>query len=218
MKPASPPTSRSPACSAFTLVEMLVVIGIISVLLVAVIPAVNSLSKSNGRKAAISNLLGVIEQARAQAIKDGQPTYVVFPTFSAGTQATLDRYNYKSFAIFEDDPANPNTPKQLTPWKTLPTGVSLRADSTSGQAVTNLSDLAAIVTTIPPFTVDTGSTPVFRCIKFNADGGTDDPAVNFTLAVFEGLVNGTSETATSRPMVVETLSISHLTGRAVHNT
>ena len=72
-------TPHSAFLAAFTLLELLVVVGIISVLLVAVIPAVNSLSKSSGRKGAISNLLGAIEQARAQAIKDGRRTYVVFP-------------------------------------------------------------------------------------------------------------------------------------------
>jgi len=80
---------------SFTLIELLVVMGIISILLVAVIPVVNSLSKSSGRKTAVSNLLGAIEQAHSQAIKDGQATYVVFPTFTSGSQATLDRYHYK---------------------------------------------------------------------------------------------------------------------------
>src|SRR5437660_12009327 len=102
---------------------------IIAMLLVALIPAIG-ISKSSGRKGAISNLLGAIEQARAEAIKSGQATYIVFPTFSSGTsQTTLDRYNYKSFAIFEDDPANPATPKQLTRWQTLPTGIAIRAKS-----------------------------------------------------------------------------------------
>ncbi len=79
----------------FTLLELLVVMAIIVLLLAGLVPAVTSLSKSNGRKAAIANLLGGIEQARAQAIADGQATYVVFPTFGSGTsQATLDRYNY----------------------------------------------------------------------------------------------------------------------------
>jgi type II secretory pathway pseudopilin PulG len=197
---------------------MLVVIVIIAILLVAVIPAVNSLSKSSGRKAAVSNLLGAIEQARAQAIKDGQATYLVFLTFSSGAQATLDRYNYKSYAIFEDDPAVPATPKQLTAWKTLPTGVSLRANSGSGQALTNLPDLSTVVTTIPAFTIDTASVPLFRCIKLNTDGGMDNPTTNLTLAVFEGYVNGGAEVATTNPMVTETLTIAHLTGRAVHNT
>lgn len=197
---------------------MLVVIAIISILLVAVIPAVNSLSKSNGRRAAVGELLGVIEQARAQAMKDGQSAYLVFPTFTSGTQATLDRYNFKAFAIFEDDPANSNTPKQLTPWKTLPTGISLRSDVSSNAAVTNLPDLASLVTTAPPFTIDTQATPVFYCIKFNTDGGVDNPAINFDLAIFEGFVSGTTETLTKKPLTTEIISISHLTGRAVHNT
>src|SRR6188472_4764207 len=50
----------------FTLIEMMVVIGIISIMLVAVIPIVSSLSKSSGRKGAVGNLLSAIEQARAQ--------------------------------------------------------------------------------------------------------------------------------------------------------
>src|SRR5438093_8880429 len=113
---------------AFTLVEMLVVLGMIVILLSAMIPAVTSLSKANGRKAAMANLLGGIEQARAEAINTSQATYVVFPAFGAGTaQSTLDRYNYKSYAIFEDNAANPGSVKQVTPWKALPTGVALRA-------------------------------------------------------------------------------------------
>jgi prepilin-type N-terminal cleavage/methylation domain-containing protein len=213
----APKTSLRPR-HAFTLVEILVVIGVIAILLVAVIPAVNSISKSSGRKASAGALLGAIEQARSQAIKDGQPTYLVFPTFASGTQATLDRYNYESYAIFEDDAANPNTPKQITPWKTLPSGISLRANSGSGQEVTNLPDLASVVTKIPPFTIDTTVTPLFYCIKFNTDGGMDNPATNFTLAVFEGYVNGGSEVPTANPIVIETITIAHLTGRAVHDT
>lgn len=206
------PNPRDPA---FTLIEMLVVIGVISILLVAVIPAVNSLSKSNGRKTAITNLLGAIEQARAQAIKDGQATYVVFPTFSTGTpNATLDRYNYRCYAIFEDNPADAAVPKQLTPWKTLPTGVSLRSTS-----LASLPDSTADLT--PPITLvfapDSSATPAFRCIKFNSEGGVDTPAVNVSLSVFEGFVNGGTEVLTKTPIVVETLSIAHLTGRAQHS-
>ncbi len=201
--------------SAFTLVEMLVVIVIISILLVAVIPAVNSLSKSSGRKGAANALLGAIEQARAEAIKTGNPTYLVFPTFTSGAQATLDRYNYKAYAIFEDDPATPATPKQLTPWKTLATGISFRSSSLA--ALPNpASDLTPILTIA--FQPDTGATPVFRCIKFNADGGTDYPSTSFNLEVFEGYVNGGNEVPTSNPLIPETITISHLTGRAVHKT
>ena len=74
---------------AFTLVEMLVVLGMIVILLSVIVPAVTSLSKANGRKAAMANLLGGIEQARAEAIKSGQAAYVVFPTFTSGAQSLI---------------------------------------------------------------------------------------------------------------------------------
>src|SRR5438132_9277983 len=114
-------------CSGFTLLELLVVTGIIVLLLAAIMPAVNSLSKSNGRQAAIANLLGGIEQARAEAIKSGQATYVVFPTFGAGTgQGFLDRYNFRWFAVFAGDRLNPATLKQISGWKIVLRGWLLR--------------------------------------------------------------------------------------------
>lgn len=192
---------------AFTLIELLVVIGIISVLLVAVIPVVNSLSKSSGRKGATSNLLGAIEQARAQAIKDGRATYIVFPTFSSGTaQSIMERYNYKSYAIFEDDPAG-SAPTQLTNWKTLPQGVSLRIAISS-------SPWTPISFNFSPI----GVTQSFPCIKFNASGEVESPTPAsgpIQLSIFEGYVDGSgSEVQTSKPIITETINISRLTGRA----
>jgi len=205
--------------AAFTLLELLVVIGIISILLVAIIPAVTSLSKSSGRKGAISNLLGAIEQARAEAIKTGQATYVVFATFTAASQTTLDRYNYKSLAIFEDDPANPGTPKQLTKWQTLPTGVTIRSKAGSSESITNLANTSTMFT----FTPESSTTASFYYIKFNANGEVEappSPPSNVTLAVFEGYVNGGTEVITSakdtngEPAARESITIARLTGRA----
>jgi type II secretory pathway pseudopilin PulG len=204
--------------------EMLVVTAIIVFLLAAVMPAVNSLSKSNGRKAAMDNLIGGIEQARAQAIANGQATYVVFPTFGAGaSQAILDRYNYKSYAIFEDDPLNAGGVKQLTPWRTLPTGVSLRANSGSGFAVTNLVLPGALPAPTPSlnFTPDSSSSPTFYLLKFNTLGELDTPAADVVLGLFEGFVsNGTEKfTCTTdqngNPLASEYLMIAQHTGRAM---
>jgi prepilin-type N-terminal cleavage/methylation domain-containing protein len=205
---------------AFTLVEMLVVLGIIGLLLSAIVPAVTSLSKANGRKAAMANLLGGIEQARAEAINTNQATYVVFSTFGAGTaQSTLDRYNYKSYAIFEDNAANPGSVKQVTPWKALPTGVALRAAGAA--ALANLADPASL-NPAPSFTFtpDTGITPAFRCLKFNTNGEVEAPAANVLLGVFEGYVSNGTEVVTSgkdangNPAAVEYIAIAQFTGRA----
>ena len=202
----------------FTLLELLIVMGIIAMVLAFLVPAVTSLSKSGGRRAARDSLLGGIEQARAEAIKSGQGTYVVFPTFTTGTQSTLDRYNYRSYAIFEDDAANPGNVKQLTDWKSFPAGVALRAAGTA--ALSNLADPATTLT--PPvtftFNPDTSATP-FRCFKFNSNGEVQAPAGNVLLSVFEGYVNNGTEVATTKdgsgnPSAVEYLTVSQFTGRA----
>src|SRR5947208_4957153 len=107
----------------------MVVIGIIAIMLAVGIPAINSLSKSSGRKAALGNLLGALEQARSEAIKSGSATYLVFPDNIPGADATMtDRYAYRGYAIFQDDPTN-TIPQQLSNWRTLPTGISIRSQS-----------------------------------------------------------------------------------------
>src|SRR5881398_3855270 len=116
--------------------------GIVIMALAALVPAVTSLSKSGGRRAARNALLGGIEQARAEAIKSSQATYVVFPTFSSGAQSTLDRYNYRSYAIFEDNAASPGNVRRLTDWKSFPAGVALRAAGTAALSI-NLAPTAS---------------------------------------------------------------------------
>src|SRR5437763_10782575 len=170
--------------------------GIIIIALAALVPAGTSRSKSGGRRAALNSLIGGIEQARAEAIKSGQATYVVFPTFTSGTQSTLDRYNYRSYAIFEDNAANPGNVKQLTDWKPFPTGVALRAAGTAA-----LSNLADPTTLAPPVTLsfapDAGAGP-FRCFKFNSNGEAQAPVANILLGIFEGYVHRASEVATTK--------------------
>jgi len=202
--------------AGFTLIELLVVIAIIAILMALIVPAVTSLSKSNGRKAAIANLLGGIEQARAEAIKSGQATYVVFPTFASGAQSTLDRYNYRSYAIFEDDAVHPGSVKQLTEWKSFPIGVALRAAGTA--ALSNLADPATLTPSVAfSFAPDPSAAPL-KCFKFNSNGEVQAPAGNVLLGIFEGYVNG-SEVATTKdgsgnPSAVEYLMVSQFTGRA----
>lgn len=205
------PHSASSA-GGFTLVEMLVVMAIMLIALGALIPAVTSLSKSNGRQAATNNLVGAIEQARAEAIKSAQPTYVVFPATLSSTDPNLvQRYAYHSYAIFEDDPLNPATPKQLSGWKTLPTGVSLRS------AISSWSLASFQFTPV-------GSAQSFPFLKFNVNGEVESPVAppaNVSLGIFEGYVasNG-SEVITGakdgggNPLAAEYISVSRISGRA----
>lgn len=206
------------------------VMGIIAIALAALVPAVTSLSKSGGRRGARNSLLGGIEQARAEAIKSAQATYVVFPAFTSGTQSTLDRYNYRSYAIFEDDAANPGNVKQLTDWKSFPTGVALRAAAYTINGVSVDSFLSylqdpAALNPAPTFTFtpDLSAAAVFRCLKFNSNGELQAPiapANAVYLGVFEGFVSNGSEVATTKDgsgnlSAVEYITVSQFTGRAV---
>lgn len=194
--------------------------GIIAALLVALIPAMN-LSKSSGRKSAISNLLGVIEQARAQAIKDGQFTYVVFPAQPVGATSTitdkaiLDGYFYRAVAIFEDEAAAPGTQKQVTAWKTFPSGVCLRSDISASPWA---SDVGFAFT---PEGVN--KTENFPYLKFNSNGEVESPVPAsgpIQITIFEGFVNGTTEVVTGKkdgsgnPLAAESITVARLTGRA----
>ncbi len=212
--------------SAFTLLEMLLVIGIISILLVAVIPVVNSLSKSGGRKATASLLLSGIEQTRAQAIKDGRVTYMAFAAQPTGATSSitdkkiLDRYFYHSYAIFEDDSDFTKPKIQVTAWKIFPVGVSLRTEISfppppGGQ--TNACN-AAWNSTAFAFTPANSAAESFPYIKFDEGGTLVAPTpINpgpMLLRFFEGFVDGTFERPTTKANKDEVISIAPVTGRA----
>jgi Tfp pilus assembly protein FimT len=183
----------------------MVVIGIIAVLLVAVLPAVTSVSKSGSRKAAMTTLLGLLEQARTRAITDGRTTYVAFAT-DLGTDdaAAKQRYSYRSYAIFQQDPDTPGTLTQLTEWKTVGSNVSLRA--------TGPGSLAALGTSrtfrFAPLQTDLD----FPYVSFDQTGAVQAPATAVWLGVFEGSVDGGNEIPTST--AAEYVTVARFTGRA----
>jgi type II secretory pathway pseudopilin PulG len=209
--------SRKPkAMRAFTLLELIIVMGIIVALFAVIVPATTSLFKSSGRKGAVSSLLGAIEQAHTLAIKDGQPTYVVFPTLPSGsTPALLQRYSYRSYAIFQDDAANPGTTKQVTSWQTLPTGISIRSGSLSYLSKTKTFNFSPIGAT---------DTEKFPFLKFEADGGVDPSSTKTAIGtvdfgLFEGQVdsNGNDQMTSSNKTLTDTINVSRLTGRATYS-
>ncbi len=197
-------------------------ISIIAIMFVALVPAINSLSKSGARKGAISLLLGVFEQARGIALKDGRATYVVFPAqFPAGTTASsnqtiTDRYFYHSAAIFEDDPDDPTKAKiQVTEWKVLGTGISLRTEISYA---TSTSKWTGDNFRFSPIS----ATATFPFLKFNSNGQVEAPAGNsgqVQLRLFEGyVINGTFEKQTNPKNFDEIINIPVISGRAVYGS
>ncbi len=137
--------------AAFTLVEMLVVMGIIVILLAATLPALRGLSQSESRRGAVGNMMGVLDHARMMAISDGLPTYVVF----AGKTPTDPQINAecwgRSYAIYQDSDNAAAAPVQKTPWMNLPKGVSFKVNDDIAPSILTCYKRMAAQTTDPEF-------------------------------------------------------------------
>jgi len=192
---------------------MLVVIVVISILLVAVIPAVNSISKSSGSKSAVSNFMNAVEQARALAINSGSATYVVFAdeTLTSTDATAPDRYRAKAYIIFQEKSF---VPVAVSKWYFLPTGISFLPAA----GLMTAKD-PAIKFTCPGAV---SSTPIsLPFIKFDSTGAVSlptDPNITF-VKFFSGVVNSAGQTSFTDSTQktsgkLDQVKISRLTGRS----
>jgi len=196
-------TERSSA--AFTLVELLAVVGIMGLLAAVAVPALKGLAGSGGRKQALSQVIGALEIARNTAIDNGTYAAVIFPDSSF---ASGEAYKYRSMAVVAWNPTNSNAPATMVgPWITLPQGIALFPNSISALPQgTNIS--VRILTT--------SNTANYRTIRFQSDGGLDESQSSFPtngIAFFEGTVSGTTANPTSKMTNFETVRLTRYTGR-----
>ena len=194
--------------AAFTLVELLAVVGIMGLLAAVAVPSLKGLTGSGGRKQALSQLMGALEIARNTAISTGTNAAVIFPdsTFASG-----DAYKYRSMAVVAWNATNTNTPATMVgSWIVLPQGIALFPNSISALPQgTNIS--VRILTTNSP-------AANFRTVRFQSDGGLDEsqsPLPTNGIAFFEGTVTGTTANPTSKMTNFETVRVTRYTGRAL---
>lgn len=109
---------------AFTLVELLVVVGIISLLLVLLVPAFNGIKGGSEVTAATSEIAGLLEQARAYALSHSTYVFVGFVQVDA--------------AVSES--ARPQTPASATASGRVAVAVVASRDGTRGYDVNNPGD------------------------------------------------------------------------------
>ena len=196
---------RRPA--AFTLVELLAVVGIMGLLAAVAVPALKGLTGSGGRKQALSQLMGALEIARNTAISTGTNAAVIFPDSSFGSG---EAYKYRSMAVVAWNATNAATPATMVgSWIVLPQGIALFPNSISALPQgTNIS--VRILTS--------SNTASFRAIRFQSDGALDEnqsPLPTNGIAYFEGTVTGTTTNPTSKMTNFETVRVTRYTGRAL---
>lgn len=192
---------------AFSLVELMAVVGIMALLAVVAAPALKGLAGGGGRKQAIGQIMGALELARNTALATGTNAAVVIPD----STFTRTNYSYRSLAVVAWNPTNPAIdPAMVGGWISLPEGVAIFPASLTPLDTNNVRLV------LPPNQTNLSAQPV---IIFQADGSLLErspeifPATN-GLAIFEGTVSGATADRQGRTNRVETIILSPYTGRA----
>jgi prepilin-type N-terminal cleavage/methylation domain-containing protein len=215
---SSYPMFRHCRAKGFSLLEMLVVVGILAVLMSLMLPAVSSFSSTAGRRGAVNILMSAFEQARVSAIESGRPVYVLF----------YRRIFPEPDAIMvvrdPEDGLITSPLDHLTKWIKLPKGVLLHDPG----AVNLLSQALPVEISTnrlsPAPRLAAGES--LNAVKFNESGGVEYPSGSAAslrqLFLSEGVRGDTgNEAAMSARKKTqgsgggfEVISLSRYTGRA----
>jgi prepilin-type N-terminal cleavage/methylation domain-containing protein len=179
---------------AFSLVELLTVLAIISLLVFISFPAVEGIRSTYNRKAATEMVMQAVQNARMSALQSGENVSVIFAL------ATDNGVSPDALIVAGDQPLGSpaSGPVRYTKWMRLPTGIRFR--SSPGTLPTN--PLLSSTDITPDQLPAIPGSPTYYAITFNANGTLSSPAPGngngeggLEIALYEGTRNGAAETA-----------------------
>ncbi len=145
---------------AFTIVELLIVVGIMSVLVALALPAFQGIGRGTALRTSMADLKATVSMARQWAITHREDTFVLFPDqyLNYGSdRASVDKA-YRAFSVYASSAG------YLRDWSYLPPGILF--DSGTGSVVNVFSDGVNTTNSLPFLS---GSQSV-NCIWFLPNG------------------------------------------------
>jgi prepilin-type N-terminal cleavage/methylation domain-containing protein len=112
-------------CEGFTLMELLVTIGIMAVIITLTLPSFTGLGRGAKKNSAINNLKNTLSLARQWAITHRDTVSVVFPddNWIDTTNQRTDDKRYQSFGVY-----SVNSTNIISEWVYLPKGIIFDKD------------------------------------------------------------------------------------------
>ena len=197
----------------FSLVELILVIGVIVLMMSMMLPAISGFSSTAGRRGALNVLMNTFEQARVAALEAGRPVYVLLWRRQFPEQDAI--------MVLRETETESGPYEQLTKWIKLPKGVLLH-QPTAGSSMLSVS---APVSVFDPSRMPNSFTPAANeplgVLAFNTSGGISFPVnkAERKLIVSEGVrgTGGTEALISNQKNAgggFEIISVSPYTGRA----
>lgn len=208
---------------AFSLIELLTVMAVISLMVGAMVPAVSSFGSTYKRKQTTSLVMNALDQARMAAVRSGGSVHLIF------ARPQDNGLSEDAMIIVGEPPLGSSSTENTlhTRWIKLPQGVHFR---TAPNTLASASLPASLSDSFNNLENRWGKTysglPVsaFSAVTFNSSGQIAYPVdESLVLALFEGSRNGASEFASgataqsskdlSADGLYEVIRLSRFTGR-----
>jgi Tfp pilus assembly protein FimT len=202
--------------SPFTLIEIIVVVGIMALLMAVTMPAFSSMMKGAGVEGAARNICQVLKMARSFAINNREYVAVVMPN-----KGLNDTYHNRAYKICIVDGSN--TFKrwvQGEKWNFLPNGVAIMYITTKDPKSTTptLNDFSNTdITNVNCEDIGAGETETLKGVVFKPNGKINQtPPSSLYIGLTEGVATGGTLTRTNPDGVPTNVVIGQYTGRITY--